>query len=140
MTCQQPAPRERSPGTPRRSVVFRTQKEATLDDHSPHRVAQRDEAHRAQWRLTGPPTHHPLARAGRGRRAALRRLPGWRGIGNGLLLAGPLTLALVALYFLTFSPTVAGAETGIAGLTERILVLEMQAWYVALGWLVFRRA
>jgi len=27
----------------------------------------------------------------------------------------------------------------VAGLTERILVLELQAWYVAIGWLAFRR-
>jgi hypothetical protein len=70
----------------------------------------------------------------------LRRIPRWHRLGNGLLLAGPLTLALVALYFLTFSPTVAGAEAGVAGLTERILVLEIQAWYVALGWFAFRRS
>jgi hypothetical protein len=28
----------------------------------------------------------------------------------------------------------------VAGLTERILVVELQAWYVAIGWLAFRRA
>jgi hypothetical protein len=27
----------------------------------------------------------------------------------------------------------------VAGLTERILVVELQAWYVALGWLAFWR-
>ncbi len=70
----------------------------------------------------------------------LRRVPRWRQFGSWLLLGGPLTLALVVLYFLTFSPTAAGAETGVAGLTERILVVELQAWYVALGWLAFRRA
>jgi hypothetical protein len=30
-------------------------------------------------------------------------------------------------------------QTGVAGLTERILVVELQFWYVALGWLAFRR-
>lgn len=68
----------------------------------------------------------------------LRRIPCWRRIGAWLMLAGPLTLALAVLYFLTFSPTAAGARTGVAGLTERILVVELQAWYVALGWLAFR--
>jgi hypothetical protein len=70
----------------------------------------------------------------------LRRVPRWRRLGSWLILGGPLTLALVVLYFLTFSPTVAGAEAGVAGLTERILVVELDAWYVALGWLAFRRA
>jgi len=30
------------------------------------------------------------------------------------------------------------AGVGVAGLTERILVIEVQAWYVAMGWLAFR--
>jgi hypothetical protein len=68
----------------------------------------------------------------------LRRIPGWRRFGSWLLLGGPLTLALAVLYFLTFSPTLAGTQTGVAGLTERILVVEIHAWYVAMGWLAFR--
>ena len=28
----------------------------------------------------------------------------------------------------------------VAGLTERILVVELQAWYMATGWLAFRRS
>ena len=70
----------------------------------------------------------------------LRRIPRFRRFGTWLLLGSPLTLALVVLYFLTFSPTVAGIQTGVAGLTERILVVEVHAWFVALGWLAFRRA
>jgi len=69
----------------------------------------------------------------------LRRVPGWRGLGSWLIVAGPLTLALTVLYFATFTPTIEGIQQGVAGLTERILVLELQAWYVAIGWLVFRR-
>src|SRR6266516_2465188 len=38
----------------------------------------------------------------------LRRVPRCRGFGNWLLLGSPMTLALVVLYFLPFSPTVAG--------------------------------
>ena len=68
----------------------------------------------------------------------LRRVRGWRGFGSGLILAGPLTLALTVLYFATFTPTIEGIQHGVAGLTERILVLELQAWYVAIGWLAFR--
>jgi len=70
----------------------------------------------------------------------LRRIPRFRRFGTWLLLGSPLTLALVVLYFLTFSPTVAGIQTGVAGLTERILAVEVHAWLVALGALAFRRA
>jgi hypothetical protein len=70
----------------------------------------------------------------------MRRVPEWRLIGTWLIAAGPLTLALAVLYFLTFTPTVEGVQTGIAGLTERILVIELQAWYVILGWRAFRRS
>src|SRR5258706_3012976 len=69
----------------------------------------------------------------------LRRIPSFRRFGSWLLLASPLTLVLLVLFFLTFSPTVAGTQTGVAGLTERILAVELQAWFVALGWLAFRR-
>jgi hypothetical protein len=69
----------------------------------------------------------------------LRRIPSWRRLGTWLVVAGPLTLALAVLYFTTFTPTVEGSMHGIAGLTERVLVLELDAWYVALGWLAFRR-
>ena len=69
----------------------------------------------------------------------LRRVQRWRRFGSWLLLASPLTLVLLVLFFLTFSPTVAGTQTGVAGLTERILAVEVQAWFVAMGWLAFRR-
>jgi hypothetical protein len=68
----------------------------------------------------------------------LRRIPRWHRFGSWLLLGSPLTLALLILYFLTFSPTAAGARSGVAGLTERILVSEVFGWFVALGWLAFR--
>ena len=70
----------------------------------------------------------------------LRRVQRWRRFGSWLLLASPLTLVLLVLFFLTFSPTVAGTQTGVAGLTERILVVEVLAWFVAMGWLAFRRS
>jgi hypothetical protein len=70
----------------------------------------------------------------------LRRIPGWRGFGSWLIAAGPVTLALTVLYFATFAPTIEGIQHGVAGLTERLLVLELQAWYVAIGWLAFRRS
>ena len=69
----------------------------------------------------------------------LRRIPSWRRFGTWLVAAGPLTLALTVLYFMTFTPTVEGIQHGVAGLTERVLVLELDAWYVALGWLVISK-
>ena len=68
----------------------------------------------------------------------LRRSPRWGRLAKWLLLASPLTLALFVLYFVTFSPTAEGATTGVAGLTERILVTEVFVWFVALGWTAFR--
>src|SRR6266545_4514241 len=65
----------------------------------------------------------------------LYRIPPWRRFANWLIVGSPLTLALVVLYFATFSPTAEGAKTGVAGLTERILIIEVLAWFVALGWL-----
>lgn len=56
-----------------------------------------------------------------------------------LVAAAPLTLALSVLFFATFTPTLAGTQTGIAGVTERLLILEIQAWYVALAWTFIRR-
>ncbi len=69
-----------------------------------------------------------------------RGLPGWRRFGNRLLVASPLTLILLVLYAATFNQAVIAAGQGIAGLTERILTIEIHAWYVAMGWLVFRRS
>ncbi len=70
----------------------------------------------------------------------LRGMPGWRRFGTWLLLGSPLTLVLVVLFFLTFDPAAAGAGQGVAGLTQRILALEVLAWFVAMGWLAFRRS
>ena len=70
----------------------------------------------------------------------LRGLPRWRRTGTCLLVAGPLTLVLAVLYFATFDPMTAGEGVGVGGLTQRILVVELLAWYVVLGWLVFADA
>lgn len=70
----------------------------------------------------------------------LRRVPHWRRFGNWLLLASPLTLALLILYFATFDPIASGQGLGVAGLTERILVVEAHTWFVVMGWLAFRRS
>ena len=62
-----------------------------------------------------------------------RRIPRWRRLGNRLLFASPLTLVLVVLFFSTFVPTAVGAQHGVAGLTQRILVIEVLGWFVAMG-------
>jgi hypothetical protein len=68
-----------------------------------------------------------------------RAIAAWRRFGTWLLLGSPLTLALLVAFFLTFHPTADGAEHGIAGLVQRIGVLEVHAWFVAMGWLAWRR-
>jgi hypothetical membrane protein len=68
-----------------------------------------------------------------------RRVPGWHRFGTGLLVASPVTLALLVAYFATFQPTADGAEHGIAGLVQRIGVVEALGWFVAMGWMAFRR-
>lgn len=69
----------------------------------------------------------------------LRGLPDWRRFGTWLLLGSPLTLVLLAAFFSTFQPTIDGAEHGIAGLVQRILAVQVLAWFVAMGWLAYRR-
>ncbi len=66
--------------------------------------------------------------------SVLRRTNRWRGFGAFLIGGGPLTLALTVAFVLTFHPTTKGIEAGFGGLSERILVSEIMAWYVALAW------
>ena len=70
----------------------------------------------------------------------LRRLPGWHRFGNGLLFAAPLTLVLFVVYNLSFNQAAVAAGHGVAGLTQRLLFVEILAWFVAMGWLAYRRA
>ncbi|MGI5269883.1 DUF998 domain-containing protein [Nonomuraea sp. CA-218870] len=67
-----------------------------------------------------------------------RRLPGWRRFGTWLLAGGPLTLVLLVLFFVTFEPTPGGAEDGVAGLVQRLGIVEVHAWFAAMGVLAFR--
>ena len=62
------------------------------------------------------------------------RIPSWRRFGNWLCLASPLTLVLVILSLVTFDQDAVIAGLGVAGLTERILCVELAAWFVAMGW------
>jgi len=68
----------------------------------------------------------------------LRRATDAKPIAYGLVIAGPLTVVLTVLYFATFTPTATGQLTGIAGLTERLLVTEILLWYALMGWVALR--
>jgi Protein of unknown function (DUF998) len=67
----------------------------------------------------------------------LRSIPGWRRLGTGLLLASPISLVLLVVFFAGFDQATTAANQGIAGLTQRVLVLEEFAWFVALGWFAY---
>ena len=69
---------------------------------------------------------------------AIRRFPRWRGIGTALIVASPVTLVLMIAAQLTFDPLAAGANIGVAGLTERVAVSEVLAWFVVLGVVTLR--
>jgi hypothetical protein len=66
----------------------------------------------------------------------LRQNPPWHEFGNWLFLAGPLTLSLALFFLAGLTPSI---RHGTSGLTERILVVEIASWYVALGWWAFAR-
>ena len=68
----------------------------------------------------------------------LGRMPGWERLGRWLIVASPLTLGLVVLSLASYDQSAAAAGTGIAGLTERILMVDFSIWFVAMGWLGFR--
>jgi hypothetical membrane protein len=69
-----------------------------------------------------------------------RHIPRWRRFGNWLLLASPLTLLLLFLFVSTFDLATVAAGRGVAGLTERVLLVEIHAWFMAMGWVAFRRS
>src|SRR6266511_4010970 len=68
----------------------------------------------------------------------LRGIPRWRRFGGWLLLGSPLTLLLLVAFFQTFEPPVSGAQHGVAGLIQRLLAIEVLAWFVAMRWLASR--
>ena len=69
-----------------------------------------------------------------------RGVPGWRTFGSLLMFVGsPLTLLLWIVYSASFDVATVAAGLGYAGLTERVLTIEVHAWFIAMGWLAFRR-
>lgn len=69
----------------------------------------------------------------------LRRSAHWRGFGTLLVCTAPLTVALLIGFVTSVPLTQMATGGGHYGLWQRALILEVQAWYVALGWLAFRR-
>jgi len=54
--------------------------------------------------------------------------------------AGQEPTDLRVLLVATFKPTADGAEHGIAGLVQRLLLLQIHGWFVAMGMLAYLRA
>ncbi len=71
---------------------------------------------------------------------AMRRIPSWRTFGAWLVVGGPLTLLLLIVALATFSQSAIAAGLGVAGLTERILCVDLAGWWIAMSWLAFRRS
>ncbi len=69
-----------------------------------------------------------------------RAIPNWRRLGTWLLYASPLTLLLVVAYAVSFNQAAVARGAGVAGLTERVLLVELHLWYAIIGWRAFRTA
>ena len=67
----------------------------------------------------------------------LRRDIRWRGWGTSLLIASLLTLVLLAIMAWVFTPGTLLASMRLGGLMERVVLIEIEVWYVALGWRLF---
>ena len=70
--------------------------------------------------------------------SVVRRVAGWRRVGSALRVGSAVTLVLLVIAQFTFDPIAAGANVGIAGLTERILIVEVLAWFATMGWFALR--
>jgi ABC-type cobalamin transport system permease subunit len=57
-----------------------------------------------------------------------------------LLIASFLTLVVIAITFWIFTPGTPLASLRLGGLMERVLLIEIEVWYVALGWRLFAQA
>ena len=69
---------------------------------------------------------------------ALRRDRQWRGWSTYSLVASLVTLVLIAVMFWVWTPGTPLAPLELGGLMERVLFIEILAWYVAFGWRLFR--
>jgi hypothetical membrane protein len=71
---------------------------------------------------------------------ALRREGRWRGWSAYSFVASLVTLVLIASMFWVFTPGTPLAPARLGGLMERVLFIEILAWYVAFGWRLFARS
>jgi hypothetical membrane protein len=71
---------------------------------------------------------------------ALLRSIQWRGWGIALLIASLTTLVLLFVMGWVFTPGTPLAPMQLGGLMERVLLIEIEVWYVALGWRLFALA
>lgn len=55
-----------------------------------------------------------------------------------LLVASLATAVLAVLLYLTFAPTSPLAAAHVGGLSERLFMLETQAWFIAFGYRLFK--
>ncbi len=67
----------------------------------------------------------------------LRRDTLWRGWGTSLLIASLFTLVLLAIMAWAFTPGTLLASMRLGGLMERVVLIEIEAWYVIFGWRLF---
>jgi hypothetical membrane protein len=71
---------------------------------------------------------------------ALRREGQWRRWNVYTLVASLVTLVLIASMFWVFTPGTPLAPARLGGLMERVLFLEILAWYGAVGWRLVARS
>lgn len=70
----------------------------------------------------------------------LRRTIPWRRWGTAFLVASLLTLVLLVIMGWVFTPGTPLASLKLGGLMERVVLIEIEVWYVALGWRLFALA
>jgi hypothetical membrane protein len=63
------------------------------------------------------------------------RVYDWKKIGMVLIIGGPLTLLLTSIFmFITYDIELIASGGGIAGITSRMLTIEVCFYYFAIGW------
>jgi hypothetical protein len=62
----------------------------------------------------------------------------WRRLSRYSMVAGPATLVVIAAMFWVFTPGASLAPLRLGGLMERVLFVEILAWYVVFGWRLAR--
>ncbi len=68
----------------------------------------------------------------------LIRVRDWRGVGVYSLVASVVTVAAIVFMQLAFTPGAVLSTFHIAGLAERVDLIVILAWYVIVGWKLFR--